>query len=164
MTSIFNQYSFVLIGCGTLAICALILRRALRIRWGFVLPALGLIAALFLTIFLLFRPGSSDVDDFTTAQAVLANGRPTFVEFFSNFCTGCIAIKPSVDDLVTRIERDYNIMRVDIHSTVGRALRQQYGFSYTPEFVLFNADGREVWRAHSLPNNIDLALANPSSG
>lgn len=162
--SIFNQYSFVLIGCGTLAVCALILRRGLRVRWRFTAPYLGLIAAVFLAVFLLFRPGSSDVDDFTTAQALLSNGRPTFVEFFSNFCTGCIAIKPSVDDLVSRIDGDYNIMRIDIHSSVGRALRQQYGFSYTPEFLLFDARGREVWRAHSLPGSAELALANPPSG
>lgn len=154
-----NQFSFVIFGVLILVglVVFLILCRA---RWQIVMIAGLSFIALFGTAFLLLRPGASDVDSLEEAEAMLTNGQPTFLEFFSNYCTGCLMARPAVDQLVTEIDAQYNgrfnVLRVDIHTPVGRALRERYGFSFTPEFILFNHDGREVWRSHAPPASREI--------
>ncbi|MFQ3565528.1 MAG: thioredoxin domain-containing protein [Aggregatilineales bacterium] len=154
-----NQFSFVIFGALTLIglIGFLIL---CRVRWQIVTVAGLSFIALFVATFLLLRPGASDVDTLAEAEAMLTNGQPTLLEFFSNYCTGCLLVRPAVDQLVAEIDAQYNgsfnLLRVDIHTPVGRALRERYGFSFTPEFILFNHDGREVWRSHVPPTGQEI--------
>jgi thiol-disulfide isomerase/thioredoxin len=149
-----NQFSFVIFGALILIglIVFLILCRA---RWQIVTIAGLSFIMLFVATFLLLRPGASDVDTLAEAEAMLTNGQPTFLEFFSNYCTGCLLVRPAVDQLIAEINTqyngDFNVLRVDIHTPVGRALRERHGFSFTPEFILFNHDGHEVWRSHAPP-------------
>ena len=159
MAGFFNQYSYVLGALGFI-LGGVILLRLLRARWALVGLAV-LLAAIALTGgWLLFRPGASDVDSLGAADAVLQSGNPTLIEFFSNYCAGCIAARREVDQLVTDVDAMYaglfNILRVDIHTDFGRALRERYDFSYTPEFVIFNGDGNEVWRSHVPPSIMEI--------
>lgn len=156
--ALLNQFSYVLIGFSAAAGVALLLR-LWRWSWLKSLAAAAVVALLFSGIWIFVRPGSSDVDNVQAAEATLTNGRPTLVEFFSNYCMGCVAVRPAVDALVERIQDRFNILRVDIHTPFGRALRERYTFSYSPEFVLFNTQGQEVWRAHVPPTDEHLALA-----
>lgn len=71
----------------------------------------------------------------------------------------CLAARPAVDGIVNNIQGDFNILRVDIHTDIGRMLRENLNFSFTPEFVLFNDQGVEVWRGHTPPTPEQLALA-----
>lgn len=50
-------------------------------------------------------------------------------------------------------------MRVNIHTKFGETFRERYNFKSTPEFILFDSSGEEVWRAHQIPQEQDLALA-----
>lgn len=156
-----NQYSYVLIAAGVVLGVSILLR-LFRVRWAGVGGIALVLVVLFTTGWLLLRPGASDVDSLEAADALLSNGNPTFVEFFSNYCAGCISVRPAVDSLVenlrTRYGDQYNVLRVDIHTTFGRELRRRYGFSYTPEFVLFDGSGNEVWRDHVPPTETELAL------
>ncbi|HLV33498.1 MAG TPA: thioredoxin domain-containing protein [Spirillospora sp.] len=150
MQSILNQYSYIVISLAILSASVILLWRYgidRRIVAG---------VALFLATFsaaglLLLRPGISDIDSVSSAQAALRNGKPTLIEFFSNYCAGCLALRPAVDLLVADIADEYNILRIDIHTELGRELRQNFQFSYTPEFILLDSSGQEVWRAHNLP-------------
>lgn len=157
--NILNQYSYILIFLGSIAATVWILRRFFTIRLLYLVAIVGIICAVFIGGFILLKPALSNVSDIEEAQAQIGNGRPTFVEFFSNYCTGCIVFEPIVSDLVQNIEVDFNVLRVDIHTQVGRGLRQLYEFSFTPEFVLYDAQGNEVWRDHIPPTNSDLNLA-----
>ncbi len=150
MENIFNQYSYVLISLGVLAASIVLL-------WRYV-PDKRIVAGTMVALvtfsvvgMLLLRPGTSDINSVSAAQAALRNGKPTFMEFFSNYCAGCLAVRPTVDLLVAEIEDEYNILRIDIHTDFGRELRQNFQFTYTPEFVLFDNQGQEVWRAHTIP-------------
>jgi thiol-disulfide isomerase/thioredoxin len=153
-----NQYSYLFISLGILAGIVLVLRYFGVSRQIISTAVLGL-AGLILVGFFLLRPGFSDVNDIAEARNILQNGRPTMLEFFSNYCAGCMAVRPVVDNLVADIEDEFNIIRIDIHSEAGRELRQQLAFSYTPEFVLFDQNGEEVWRAHVPPGESELELA-----
>ncbi len=156
--SIFNQYSYVFISLVALAAAYLAMRFVLRARPPFIAVAELALAGLLVVGLLVLRPGLSDVNSVEQAESLLNNGRPTFLEFFSNFCAGCLAVKPTVDQLVTSIADDFNVLRVDIHTGFGRELREQMGFSFTPEFVLFDRKGQEVWRDHSPPSSEHLDL------
>ena len=148
--NIFNQFSYAIISLIVIVASLLILRQARASRQLMALVA-GALVTFSLAGFLLLRPGISDVDSASSAQSMIQNGKPTMLEFFSNYCAGCLALRPSVDLLTSDIEEQFNILRIDIHTDFGRELRNLVGFSYTPEFVLFDRDGQEVWRANSLP-------------
>ncbi|MCB9451955.1 MAG: hypothetical protein H6672_10980 [Anaerolineaceae bacterium] len=84
MVSVFNQYSFVLISAVVLLVVFGLLR-AKRVSWRITLGALLPLAAVLALGFFVLRPGTSDVNSYTEAVATIANGRPTFLEFFSNY-------------------------------------------------------------------------------
>jgi thiol-disulfide isomerase/thioredoxin len=148
---ILNQYSYVFISLGILTTSALVMYVITRGRLRLVIATEIVIALLLVAGFLVLRPGSGDIETVDDARALLTNGRPTFVEFFSNYCTGCLVVRPSVDQLISEIDDEYNILRINIHTAAGRELSETYDFSFTPEFVVFDRGGREVFREHALP-------------
>lgn len=156
---IFNQFSHVFIGLVLAAFAIVFLRWWLGAGWRTILAAEIGIAAVFTTGFLVLRPGIGDVDTVAAAESLLRNDRPTFVELFSNFCTSCLVQRPTVDGVVNDIDDEFNIMRINIHAPVGREMRERFDFSYSPEFILFNDNGVEVWRGHTPPTEKELALA-----
>lgn len=156
MDRIFNQYSYVVISLVVLAATILVLRYFLT-NWRIISTAVIGLLVLIIAGFLLLRPGFSDVDNLSLAEAMIQNGKPTFMEFFSNYCAGCLAIRPVVDSLTKDIGNDFNIMRIDIHTNTGRELREQFDFSYTPEFLLLDTRGNAVWRSHSPPTEDQLS-------
>lgn len=153
MFELLNQYSYVWIGLSVLLAALAVLRRGLRLAWHVILPVEAALAAVLVVALLILRPGAGDVNSAQAAEIMLANGRPTLLEFFSNYCTGCIAVRPAVEQLVAGIKEDFNILRVDIHTDTGRTLRETLGFSYTPEFIVFDTTGNEIWREHFPPTS-----------
>jgi thiol-disulfide isomerase/thioredoxin len=154
----FNQYSYVIFSiCGLLLVILILRRRGVRRE---IIAGLSIaFAAIAITGFIVLRPGEGDVRELRDAQAMLVNGRPTFVEFFSNYCAGCLSLRPVVDQIVADVNETHNILRIDIHSEVGRELRERLGFSFTPEFVLYDIGGIEIWRSHLPPTPFDLERA-----
>jgi thiol-disulfide isomerase/thioredoxin len=148
--TIFNQYSYVLISFAVVLVSVLLLWRYAVDRRIVVAAAVSFVA-LSMTGYFLLRPGASDVDSASQAQITLQNGKPTFLEFFSNYCAGCLALRPRVDLITNEIADEYNVLRIDIHTDFGRELRQSLRFTYTPEFILFDSTGQEVWRDHTIP-------------
>jgi len=161
MDSIFNQYSYVFISIGAL-LGMLVILRVLRIQWRLTLASLAAITVILVIGWLVLRPAQSDVDSIDSADLMLANGKPTFVEFFSKYCLGCVAARPAVETLITNIDDQFNILRVDIHTDYGRDLRERYNFSYSPEFLLLDSSGQEVWRAHVPPSLQEITLITDS--
>ena len=39
------------------------------------------------------------------------------------------------------------VIRLNAQEEVGRELAPVYGFSFTPTFILFDAEGEELWRS-----------------
>jgi hypothetical protein len=74
-----------------------------------------------------------------------------------------MATRPAVDDVVEYIDDDFNILRVNIHTDFGGELSTTMDFSFSPEFILFDRNGEEIWRGHRLPSDEQLQLANKVS-
>lgn len=157
--NLINQFSYPLVILAALVLVFLFLRRLLQVRPVYVLTLQGLMLASALAFYLLLQPGSSSVDSVAQARQLIQNGRPTFLEFFSNYCGGCIVFQPLVSAIVEDFGDEFDFLSVDIHTDFGRDLRRQLGFSFTPEYVLFDAAGQEVWRDHLPPSSEALQLA-----
>ncbi len=56
-------------------------------------------------------------------------------------------MKPIVDGIEKRFKDHLLVIRVDIQSETGRTLAPIYGFQYTPTFIFFDAQGKELWRS-----------------
>lgn len=149
--SFLNQFSYVIISLVVIAASLVLLRRYRASRRLMAAVAVVLVAFSMGGFFLL-RPGPSDVDSTSAAQATIQNGKPTLIEFFSNYCAGCLALRPAVDLLASDLDGQFDLLRIDIHTEFGREIRTSFGFTYTPEFVLLDRNGDEVWRAHTLPS------------
>lgn len=158
MAQLFNQYSYLFLGAALLLALVMVLRwrqAQWRVVFGTAVAGVLLLGGIWAVV----RQSAGTVDTLASAEATLRNGRPTFLEFFSQYCLGCASARPQVESLVDEINDDFNILLVDIHTDLGRALRQKLGFSYSPEFVLFNAQGEEVWRSNRPPSGEHLTLA-----
>jgi thioredoxin-related protein len=56
-------------------------------------------------------------------------------------------MKPIVDGIETKYKGRLVVIRVDIQSGVGQTLAPLYNFQYTPTFIFFDAQGKELWRS-----------------
>lgn len=150
--NLLNQFSYPLLILGLLIGLYWVLRRLLHLRLVYVLGMQAAVLLIGLSGFALLRPNVPPPSEVERVWTLLQNQRPTFIEFFSNYCIGCMALEPSVKALVAEIEQDFNVLRIDIHTEVGREIRRQMAFSFTPEFVIFDSAGEEIWRDHLLPS------------
>lgn len=156
---LFNQFSYVIFVLAVLALLLLFLRSR-----G--IPLKGLIAVgagttvLALAGFFVLRPVYADVSSIEEADVMLSNGQPTFIEFYSPYCIGCMAVRASTDALVADVKQQVgdslNVLRVDIHTAPGLALRERFHFTSSPEFVILDGAGQEQWRGHRLPDSAQL--------
>jgi thioredoxin-related protein len=56
-------------------------------------------------------------------------------------------MKPIVDGIEQKYQGRLVVIRVDIQSETGRSLIPLYSFQFTPTFIFFDAQGKELWRA-----------------
>ena len=156
--NLLNQFSYPLIGVGVFVFSYLTLTRVFNLRW-YVITTIQLgITALFISGFVVLSP-QDNITNAEDALLTIDNGRPTLVAFFSNYCTGCLALNPIVNQIEADIRADFDVLRIDIHTERGRTLREALGFSFTPEFVLYDANGQEIWRDHIPPTTDQIDAA-----
>lgn len=153
---ILNQYSyvasglFILVGFVAVAWVAA-RRRPAPSRWPLISSFAFSVGLVLFGGFFALRPGAATVDTMTEVEQLLANNRPTLLQFYSNYCIGCMNVEGQLDALEMEIGATHDVLRVDIHTDFGRELREVLGFSYTPEFILYDPTGQETWRGHELP-------------
>ena len=59
---------------------------------------------------------------------------------------GCVLAEPIVNGLETEMAGELVVLKVDFYSEAGRALSAEYNGYATPTFILFDAEGQELWR------------------
>jgi thiol-disulfide isomerase/thioredoxin len=87
------------------------------------------------------RSKLTSFDGLTAFEAVLRGPRPTLLEFYSENCGVCMAMKPVMD----RLERDaghrLQILRINVKEPIGIEIADRYHITFTPTFLLFNGSG-----------------------
>ncbi len=145
MDQFINQYSSLLIAAGIMLIAVLLVFRH-KPQWPELL-ALGVIALGLILAWFILRPVQTPLIE--TAQKVkdqIGQGQPVLLKFQSPYCINCIRLKPTVDQLERELAGRLLIIRLNVQEPAGRELGRLYGFEYTPTFIFFDPQGRELWR------------------
>ena len=105
----------------------------------------GVGAALFGVWRLLFTRGTLGVDTVSAVRNAVRNGEtPTLIQYYSEQCVGCMAMKPLVDSLEKEAGQRLQIIKLDIHDEPGKTLMKDHDVVFTPTFVFFDTEGNPV--------------------
>jgi thiol-disulfide isomerase/thioredoxin len=118
-----------------------------RIRNGLIaLVAIALSVALFLGLQTQTKSASLDVqaDRATSLEVAIANGKPTMLEFYADWCTSCQAMAKDLGELKQEYANSVNfvMLNVDNHKWLPEILR--YRVDGIPHFVYLNGKGDAI--------------------
>ena len=82
--------------------------------------------------------------DLTTA---LANGRPTLVEFYADWCEACRAMAPAMEAIEQRQRGALNVVLLNVDNPRWQPQVERYGVNGIPQLELFDAAGQPVGRS-----------------
>ena len=80
-------------------------------------------------------------DGLAAFDAVLRGPRPTLLEFYSENCGVCMAMKPVMDRLEHEAGHRLQILRINVSEPIGIEIADRYRVTFTPTFLLFNGSG-----------------------
>ena len=80
-------------------------------------------------------------DEIAAFDKALRDPRPTMLEFYSDNCGVCMAMKPAMDQLEQEVGHRLQMLRVNVGDAMGRVLAERYDVTVTPTFVLLNGAG-----------------------
>lgn len=93
------------------------------------------------------RPTTSTVQAAPEARLIIREAQqPVLVQFYSEYCAACIAVEPILNQLESDLADKLKVVRIDVASAAGQEFSRQLNLQFTPTFVLFNAQGQEIWR------------------
>jgi thiol-disulfide isomerase/thioredoxin len=145
MASFFNQYSFVIVSA-LVAFLAGVVLLSRHPGWREYLALAALVGGLALAWAILHPRQTALSADASAIQEMIGSGTPVLLELQSPYCIACTAIKPAVDSLEAELKGRLRVIRLNVQDPAGRQLARRYGFSYTPTFIFFDAQGEERWR------------------
>lgn len=73
-------------------------------------------------------------------EAALANQKPTFIEFYADWCTTCQSTAPTIQNLHQQYSEQINFVMLDIDNPKWASQIAQYKASGVPQFTLIAAD------------------------
>lgn len=76
----------------------------------------------------------------TPYHEAIANGQPTLVEFYADWCTTCQAMAPTIDAVHTEFADNLNFVMLNIDDPQWQNQVEQYKVSGVPHFVLLQKD------------------------
>lgn len=96
----------------------------------------------------------------------LADGRPTLVEFYADWCESCLAMAPAMEDLERR-HPELDVVLLNVDNPVWEPQLLQWQVNGIPHLELFGADGQDRGQAigRRQPQELEqLAVALQSGG
>lgn len=127
--------------------------------------ALGVAALAFFVAWATLRTGNGTTTSTESATLVLRDSdQPVLVEFYSDYCAGCLAARPAVDSLERELGDQLRVVRLNVASPAGEELALQLQVeNRTPSFVLLDPDGNELWRGFGVFDDAAVRAALPVS-
>lgn len=77
----------------------------------------------------------------------LADGRPTVVEFYADWCEACRAMAPAMEALERRLHGQLDVVLLNVDNPRWQPQVEQYAVNGIPQLELFDAAGLDVGRA-----------------
>lgn len=79
--------------------------------------------------------------------AARANGRPTLLEFYADWCQACRAMAPAMEQLEQRQRGRLNVVLLNVDNPRWQPELERYEVNGIPQLEFFNAAGEPVGRA-----------------
>ena len=136
----FNSYYFLSNAIG-LALAIAVLRDGLTTLDVVIVVAYVLAAGVLARRLRTPRQQLARFDGLAAFDQALRDPRPTMLEFYSDNCGVCMAMKPVMDRLEQDVGHRLPILRIDVAGAIGRQLADRYGVTFTPTFLLLNGAG-----------------------
>jgi thiol-disulfide isomerase/thioredoxin len=80
-------------------------------------------------------------------DVALSNGRPTFLEFYADWCSSCRAMARDIDQLESSFANQVNFVMLNVDNPKWMAELLQYQVDGIPHFVFFDANGHPLANA-----------------
>ena len=81
-----------------------------------------------------------EVTDATFEKEVLQSDTPVLVDFWATWCAPCRMVAPVVEELATEYEGKLKVVKLDVDSNQGTAMK--YGIRSIPTLLFFK-DGKQ---------------------
>jgi len=93
-------------------------------------------------------------------QVALADGRPTLVEFYADWCEACRAMAPAMERLEQEHRGAFDVVMLNVDNPRWEAELERYDVNGIPQLELFDAAGQPLGRSLGARSASDLeALA-----
>ena len=119
---------------------------AKRVR-NLVVVAIAVLLSVALVIGLQTRSPAASLSEMAEESvpldAALANGKPTLVEFYANWCTSCQAMAPDIQQLKEDYGKRINFVMLNVDNTKWLPEMLNYRVDGIPHFEFISADGDE---------------------
>ena len=89
-------------------------------------------------------------------QVALANGRPTVVEFYADWCEACRAMAPAMEAMEQELRGQLNVVLLNVDNPRWQPEMDRYAVNGIPQLELFNARGESVGRSIGARTASDL--------
>lgn len=77
-------------------------------------------------------------------DVALSNGRPTFLEFYADWCSSCRAMAKDIDQLESTFADQVNFVMLNVDNPKWMSELIQYQVDGIPHFVFFDATGHPL--------------------
>lgn len=119
---------------------------AKRVR-NLVVVAIASILAIAIVLGLQTRSPAASLSEMAEASVplnnALANGKPTLIEFYANWCTSCQLMAPDIQDLKTDYGNRVNFVMLNVDNTKWLPEMLNYRVDGIPHFEFLSADSLE---------------------
>lgn len=86
-------------------------------------------------------------EESTPLEAALTNGKPTFLEFYANWCTSCQAMAPDLAALKQEYSEPVNFVMLNVDNSKWLPEILRYRVDGIPHFVYLDNSGKTVAQA-----------------
>jgi thiol-disulfide isomerase/thioredoxin len=80
----------------------------------------------------------------TPLEVAMSNGKPTFMEFYANWCSSCQAMAPDLDKLKQQYADSVNFVMLNVDNNKWLPEVVKYRVDGIPHFVFFGSDGKAI--------------------
>lgn len=113
------------------------------------LVAIALGVALFLGLNTKTDIGSleAQAENSTPLEVALTNNKPTFMEFYANWCSSCQAMAKDLQELKQQYPQSVNFVMLNVDNSKWLPELLKYRVDGIPHFVFFGEDGQAIAQA-----------------
>ena len=80
-------------------------------------------------------------------QLAQANGKPTLIEFYAEWCSSCQAMSPTLAELEDEFSGDINFVMLNVDNTKWLPELTAYGVNGIPHFEFLDVEGKSLGTA-----------------